>query len=433
MSARLCLALLISTATARGQLDFEKPPISYSERTPTDPVYRLSQQHSDGTAALRWEPEHGRLKSLLKALDISPASQTLVFSRTSLQISRISPQTPRAIYFNDDVYVGWVQRGDVIEISAADPLLGGTFYTLSQQESARPAIRRETGRCLQCHGSTHTRRIPGHIVRSVYPDRRGQPVFRMGTHITEARSPLAERFGGWYVTGTMGDPAAAKDTDVPAMTHMGNAWVTAPQQREILDTSRAANVTDLSPFLSTKPYLTPHSDVLALLVLQHQVYVHNVLTAANHAGLLTQRDAEIMNTALERDPGYRSESTERRYRSAADKVVAALLMKDDLTWTQRVSGTSDFRSHFEARGPFDDQGRSLRQFDTHRRLFRYPCSFLIYSAPFQQLHPEVRTLVLNQITEILNGAAHEGYDYLSTEDRSNVLHILQATDILPAP
>lgn len=415
------LLLLLLPTVAHAQLDFEKEPIRYSERTPTDPVYQLSQRMEQGDQRLSWESGSGRLRSLLKALDIRESSQTLVFSKTSLQISRISPRTPRAIYFNDDVYVGWVQRGDVIEISAADPQLGGTFYTVSQAESAVPLIRRETGRCLQCHGSTHTRRIPGHIVRSVYPDRSGQPVFRMGTHITEPRSPLSERFGGWYVTGTGIGP------------HMGNAWVDAPDEKEVLNRSQAQDVRDLSGFLSTTPYLTPHSDVLALLVLQHQVHVHNVLTAANHAGLLTERDAQIMNKALERAPNYRSESTERRYRSAAEKVVRAILMCDALTWEQPISGTSSFREEFEARGPADDQGRSLRQLDASRRLFRYPCSFLVYSRPFRQLHPEVRTVVLHRISQVLTADTDdESFNHITATDRKQLLAILSATGVLAA-
>lgn len=417
LPALLIQLILLVPAVAVAQLDFEKAPINYSKRTPTDPVYRLSQQVEQGVAELPWETGHGRLRALLRALDIRESSQTLVFSKTSLQISRISPRTPRAIYFNDDVYVGWVQRGDVIEISAADPALGGTFYTLSQNESGSSAIRRETGRCLQCHGSTHTRRIPGHIVRSVYPDRSGQPVFRMGTHITEARSPVSERFGGWYVTGT------------GVGTHMGNAWVVAPDENETLDRSHAAGITDLSEFLSTGPYLTQHSDVLALLVLQHQVHVHNALTAANHAGLLTERDAEIMNKALEREPDYRSESTQRRYRSAAEKVVRAVLMCDTPTWEQPIIGTSSFRREFEARGPVDQQGRSLRDLDTSQRLFRYPCSFLVYSEPFTQLHPEVHALALQRIDRILT-SGDDAYAHLSNQDRQNVKAILQETGVL---
>ncbi len=154
---------------AMGQLNFEREPINYSDTDPTDRVFQLRQRLATGEATLSWKAKHGYLRSLLSELEVPVSSQTLVFSKTSLQIGRISPKTPRAIYFNDDIYVGWVQRGEVVEISAADARLGGTFYTLSQRRTDNPILKRETSRCLQCHGSTHTRRIPGHLVRSVYP------------------------------------------------------------------------------------------------------------------------------------------------------------------------------------------------------------------------------------------------------------------------
>ena len=215
------------------------------------------------------------------------SSQVLVFSKTSLQVSRISPRTPRAVYFNDDVYVGWVQRGGVVELSAADPVLGGTFYSLKQEQAEFPVLERETAHCLQCHGSTHTRRTPGHMVRSVYSDEGGLPVYRLGTFLNDDTSPFSERWGGWYVTGTHG-----------SMRHMGNVWMDKSSEAEQLNRDAGANVTDLSGLVNTGPYLTGDSDIVALMVLQHQTTMHNVLTAASHAGRITALDAVTMNKAL---------------------------------------------------------------------------------------------------------------------------------------
>jgi len=403
-----------------GQLDFEREPINYSETEPVDRVHQLSEEIAAGSVSLQWEQKHGFLKSLLKELDVSEASQTLVFSKTSLQVSQIWPRHPRAIYFNDDVYVGWVQQGEFIEISAADPKLGGTFYSLTQRRSDAPALNRETSRCLQCHASTHTRRIPGHMVRSVFPDQSGQPVYRLGTHITEPASPMTERFGGWYVTGTHGD-----------QRHMGNAWLADPDKSEKLDLEHGANVTDLSEFLNTSPYLTSHSDIVALLVLQHQVHVHNVLTAANHSGHLTARDAVIMDRALERDESYQSDSTRRRYQSAADKVVKALLFSGEIVLTSPIQGTSHFAEEFAAQGPFDELRRSLRQFDLERRLFRYPCSFLIYSDAFNGLPEGVMSEVHQKLASILSGSdSSDEFAYLSPEDRVAISEILQQTGVI---
>ncbi|MFN9720483.1 MAG: hypothetical protein ACK58L_17430 [Planctomycetota bacterium] len=399
------------------QLDHEQEPINYSRQRATDPVAALMERISRDGATLTWEPEHGYLRSLMAALDVPESSQTLVFSKTSLQISRITPRTPRAIYFNDDVYIGWVQHGDVVEISAADPQLGGTFYTLDQRTKDHPVIERETARCLQCHGSTHTRRVPGHIVRSVFADEAGQPIFRLGTHITDDTSPFRERWGGWYVTGTHGDAR-----------HMGNCCIEDEEKSETLDLESGANVTDLTSRINTRSYLTPHSDIVALMVLEHQATMHNVLTAANHSGRITARDAEIMNTALERPKEFESDSTDRRYDSAAENVVKCLLFADSASLTDTIRGTSGFAEQFALRGPVDSQGRSLRQFDLKTRLFQYPCSFLIYSESFRQLPDGVQKRVWRRLDEILSGKdSSPRFAHLSGDDRAAIHQILVET------
>lgn len=416
---RFVAIVLILTAAncACAQLDHEQEPINYGKSKSTDPVARLIEQIDAGEVTLEWEPRHGYLTSLMKQLNVPASSQTLVFSKTSLQISRITPRTPRAVYFNDDVYLGWVQRGDVVEISAADPQLGGTFYTLDQRVKDAPVISRETARCLQCHGSTHTRRVPGHIVRSVFPDPGGQPIYRLGTHLTDDSSPFAERWGGWYVTGTHG-----------RQRHMGNGCVVDVDVSEELDAESGANITDLSSRFDTKPYLTPHSDIVALMVLEHQATMHNILTAANHSGRITARDAIIMNKALERPDGFESESTSRRYASAAEIVVRGLLFCDAQPLSDPVKGTSSFAAEFAARGPFDAQGRSLRQLDLTTRLFRYPCSFLIGSESFRQLPAGVMIRVWQRLDEILSGRdASEKFAHLSIADRTAVRQIIGET------
>ena len=411
------LVILLTSRTVLAQLDFEQEPIHYSSAKATDPVARLMERLQSGESTLQWEPKHGYLKSLMTELKVPESSQVLVFSKTSLQISRITPKTPRAVYFNDDVYLGWVQRGDVVEISAADPQLGGTFYTLDQRSPETPILTRETAKCLQCHGSSHTRRTPGHIVRSVFPDPGGQPVYRLGTHVTDDSSPFSERWGGWYVTGTHG-----------RQRHMGNCVLTNEAVSEKLDVNSGANITDLSPHFEVRPYLTPHSDIVALMVLEHQVTMHNILTAANHAGRITVRDSAIMNKALERPADFESESTERRFSSAAESVVKGLLFCDEAPITDSVQGTSGFAAEFAARGSLDSHRRGLRQFDLQTRLFRYPCSFLIYSDSFAALPPGVKSRVWRRLDEILSGHdVSPKFAHLSAEDRKAIREILRDT------
>ena len=162
-------------------VDLDRPPINYDTATPDDAIAALLKKMRSGKTTLKHEDGHGYLPSLLKNLDIPQSSQVFVFSRTSLQRSRIAPKTPRAIYFNDEVTVGFCLRGDVLEIAAADPKLGTTFYTIDQDPAKKAAITRQTDRCLLCHGSSSNQGFPGHLVRSVSPDRTGEPVFTRGT------------------------------------------------------------------------------------------------------------------------------------------------------------------------------------------------------------------------------------------------------------
>src|SRR5947199_1271008 len=106
---------LVATTPAIGQ-DIEAEPIRYGTATPRDAIADLRARLDSGAARLEYDPGHGYLRSLLRALDIPESSQVLVYSKTSMQRNRISPRTPRAIYFNDDVMVGFCLRGPVLEI-----------------------------------------------------------------------------------------------------------------------------------------------------------------------------------------------------------------------------------------------------------------------------------------------------------------------------
>lgn len=413
----LTVAIVLSASFSFAQLEFEKEPISYESSTPTEKVQKLKERLERGDLTLAYDKQHGFLKAVLEELEVPKSSQLLVFSKTSSQIRKISPQRPRAVYFNDDIYVGWVQHGGVVEISSADPMLGAVFFTIDQEQPSQPKIVRDRGQCLICHASSRTQGVPGHLMRSVYVGRSGQPEFGSGTFNTVDTSPLAERWGGWYVTGTHGQ-----------QRHMGNVLITDPENNENLNTEAGANIVDLSDLVDTSPYLTPHSDIVALMVLGHQTHVHNLITRASFETRSALHYDQIMNKALDRKPDYRSESTTRRIEAAADKLVAGLLFAGEAELTDGIEGTSGFAEAFTARGPFDDEGRSLREFDLQSRLMKYPCSFLIYSQAFEALPPEIKQVVYEKLFAVLTGKdSSEEYDHLSPADRRAILEILRAT------
>ena len=82
--------------------------ITYLNDKADDPIAKLGRQLKSGDATLKRGEKHGYLKSLLKTLDVPIESQLLVFSKTALNQKLIGPTNPRAIYFNDDVYIAWV-------------------------------------------------------------------------------------------------------------------------------------------------------------------------------------------------------------------------------------------------------------------------------------------------------------------------------------
>ena len=142
-----CLALGVPTRAA-AQVNLEHPPLNYSTAAADNAVAALIEKTRAGNVGLEHDDDHGYLAALLKHLDIPASSQVLVFSKTSLQRRRISPKTPRAIYFNDEVTVGFCRGGEVLEIAAADPTLGTAFYTLDQDPTKGPVFHRQTDSCL---------------------------------------------------------------------------------------------------------------------------------------------------------------------------------------------------------------------------------------------------------------------------------------------
>jgi len=396
---------------------YEEPPINYARAPADDPITRLQALLDAGQRTLDFDPDRGYLPALLRALEIPASSQVLVFSKTSFQQKQISPRTPRALYFSDDVYIGWVQGGDVMEIAAADPQQGATFYTLRQKLAESPKFTRHTHDCLQCHESSLTRGYPGHLVRSVYPDEGGFPVLAGGSFVTDHTSPLRERWGGWYVTGTHG-----------SQRHMGNAIVADRDRPEELDVQQGANLTDLSKLFPTTPYLTPHSDLVALLVLEHQTQIHNQLTACNFSARLALRDNAVICGMMDRPPDELTESTQRRLSQAAERLLEWMLLCDETPLQGPLAGTTGFAREFAGRGPRDARGRSLRDLDLGRRLFRYPCSYLIYSEAFDGLPAQVKEVFYRRLWEVVTGRDETPrFAHLSDADRQAILEILGDT------
>jgi hypothetical protein len=117
-----------------------------------------------------------------------------------------------------------------------------------------------------------------------------------------------------------------------------------------------------------------------------------------------------------------------RINGEIEEMVGYMLFVDAEPLKDPVKGVSTFNKTFAERGPRDAKGRSLRDFDLEKRLFRYPLSYLIYSAAFDGMPEVVRERVYQRLHEVLTGKdKSQIFAGISPADRSAVLDIVRAT------
>jgi hypothetical protein len=348
---------------------------SRADEVPTNVVEALEKKLEKGEVKFTYASDgHGYLKSVLEALKVSPESQVLPFTKSSLQFDRIGPGSPRAVYFNDDVAVGAVHPGGLIEIIANDRRGGIVFYTLDNAAPGTPRLQEEGSRCASCHGMVNTV-TPGWIVANITAIADGMPQFANPAYpfdFTDQTRPFEDRWGGWYVTGTSEN-----------MHHLGN--VTAPDPGKPFELPEGRTLTSLAGRFDPAHTLRPTSDIVALMTLEHQTGFINRLNAVN----MQYSDAALADLA------------------------AYMTFADEVPLPGPVIGNSGFTAEFAKRGPRDNQDRSLRSFDLKTRLFRYPLSYMIYSTAFDALKPHIKDRLYRRLYETLKVKGPGGADAIA--------------------
>lgn len=382
------------------------PAIQYSTTALNDPIAELNRKIEAGTTRLAFEENGGYLRSVLGALNISIDTQMVVFSKTSVQAARISPTNPRALFFRDDMAVGFIRNAPFLEFVAQDPNRGAIFYMLDQRDVAQPRfVRRDS--CLNCHVSRNSMDVPGMLIRSVVTGTDGKAFDQFGSYYTDDRSPMEERWGGWYVTGTAG-----------SARHLGNAMLVDKNKPEALSAGNQT-VRSLTDRFDTDAYASPYSDIVALMVFEHQVHMSNLLTRIAwdaRAALYQEQQGGIQNI------------TQRLLANDAMETVDYMLFVDEVPLTGGIETSTEFASRFSAEGPHDSKDRTLRQLDLQRRLMRYPCSYMIYSASFDALPAVAKDAIYKRMWLILSGKERDArYRRLAAPDRRAVIEILKDT------
>ena len=356
----------------------------------------------DGTALRPGTPAF--LEAVLGRLRISADSQMLVFSKTSFQAPRISPQRPRAIYFSDTVAVGYVPDSPNLEVAAVAPAWGPVFYMLSADASGQPTLTRSEA-CLRCHIGPNTSGVPGLYVGSVLPGPTGAPLRGDSAIITDHRSAFADRWGGWYVNARRGE-----------QPDRANAVASNPADPESLFREARQNLPSMAGRVEMKDYPAATSDIVALMTFEHQTQGINLMTRVAWQARILQASSDpgrVAASALDAD---------------VEELVAYLLFDGEAPLAEPIEGVSTFTRTFPERGPRDARGRSLRDFDLRRRLFRYPLSYLIYSAAFDALPEVARSRVYHRLFDSLrDGAAVSHRRTASSADRRAAFEILRDT------
>ena len=378
----------------------DHPAIEYSKGPVTDRVADLNRKIRDGSIRLKLDGPSGYLRSTLEALKVPVESQVVLFSQNSSQGDLISMKNPRALFFNDAVSVGFVRGGTVLEVAADDPRQGVIFYTLDQTAANVPQFKRNDG-CLACHLSWTTLGVPGLFVLSMLTLPEDKNAYASG-FASDQRTSFESRWGGWYVTGSLG-----------SIRHMGNKPVSTGSTPDSAK-PEARELKSLDGRFDTTAYLSPYSDVAALMVLEHQTHMTNLITRLGWEARLAASES-------------RTPKSPRVEEAAADLVDYALFVYEELL-PGKIRGSSGFAEKFAALGPADRKGRSLRQLDLDRRLMRYPCSYMIYSEAFNALPAGVKDLVYHRMWQVLSGQDKNArYARLLLADRQAIVDILRDT------
>ena len=413
----LLIAALIhftSTANAQRNAAYEELPINYSETATSNRAERVAARWQAGN--LNAADNYGKpaLKAFLKAFAIPEESQVLVFSKTSLQYARIDPQNPRAIYFSDDAYFGWVPGG-IYELTLNDPQLGLVFYEIDPDEK-----RISRGRdCLNCHAGSRTRDWPGVLVRSIFPEADGNPMGQAGGFVIGHDSPFENRWGGWYVTGQHGQSH-----------HLGNGIAEWKNGDAVMDYPANSNLTDLGKKFDTSMHVRPDSDIVALMVLEHQCEMHNRLSRALlRVRKWKHRQEEFQKMIGEPMPDEPTGTLRTVLHGERDRIVEYLLFRDEIELPDGgIKGAGDFEKGFRKNRKPDSQNRSLKDFDLQTRLFKYRCSYMIYSEAFELLQPMLKRAIYRKLFEVLQADEPPAkFAHLTKSERQTIHDILLAT------
>ncbi|MEP4076951.1 hypothetical protein [Haloferula sp.] len=401
------LIVLLTAQLALGRVDlWDLPPLRYSDTPATDPLAAMAAKLQSGEVEVEGDTPLEKLEFVLGKLEVPESSQILVFSKTSKQIGKITPKNPRSLYFSENAYVGYVPGGD-IEVIIEDPVLGPVFYMIDTMHRSGFEVMRDTNDCFSCHGTNRTEGVPGLFIRSVFPDERGHPLLQLGTTTVTHSTPIELRWGGYYVTGES------------ALPHLGNRTYVDEDSTK----PEFQSLKELSGLIDTNKYLRKTSDVVALVVIEHQCKMHNLITAASHRYRRAHFLSTVINPDENPDDGQAGQIADRM----AEEVVDELLFKDEADLGEGLEGDEAFQREFGMAYPRTKAGDSLADFKLYQRIFKNRCSYMVYSEAFRAMPPRVKSAVVKRLRRALSDDDEEIAPHIKRSERERIRAILEET------
>jgi hypothetical protein len=220
--------------------------------------------------------------------------------------------------------------------------------------------------------------VPGVLVRSVFPDAEGHSIGRHGSFDVRGSTPVKERWGGYYVTGRSSFP------------HLGNRVFEEDEK----PAAALEPMLRLEDQVDLDSYLRPTSDIVALMVLEHQCEVHNALTEASFRYQRARFLAQAINPEADPDAGQAGMIADHH----AAKVVKLLLFENEADVGEDIEGSEEFQEAYQRIVPRGKAG-SLADFRLYQRLFKQGCSPMVYSTAFRTLPPRVKSAVIRGLAD----------------------------------
>ncbi|MFC5457450.1 hypothetical protein [Prosthecobacter fluviatilis] len=382
-------------------IDFRGPPHNYLEWKPKDRFAELQEKAQKGEVKLDTSNDKAFLTSLLQALDIPVSSQIMVFSASSLQSEIINPRNPRALYFNEDTYLGWVPGG-LVEIIAADPEMGPMFYVFDRLRPGGPVPRvTRSTKCMNCHAGNATRRLPGLIAESLLVSRAGSSLETYRRDVQGHQIPLEDRFGGWHLTGQHN--IANHKANVMGIPNAGKNEITPVNPGQFSDLSL---------------HLLPTSDILPNLTNEHQMGFENRLVYAIYTVRQLKSEGKgMLGAAAKEEIEERAQELARYITFADEAKFPAKGMVGDPAYVQ------DFLRDRKV----SKAGLSLKDLDLKTRMFKHRCSYMLYTDTWKHAPKELKERVYYHMALYLREQPDAQHAHIPPAERAAIRSILKDT------